>query len=128
MSNQLLILMILFPIKHFLADFPLQSVYMLGKAKKGLAWILPLSTHCFVHAILSLIIIFLIKPKLFWLVGVEFVAHFVIDRVKVNQKLPLGPWDPTVKGKYVSKYYFDLGLDQLAHQLTYVLMIYVIMQ
>lgn len=127
MNNQLLVMMILFPIKHFLADFPLQNLYMLGKAKQGLAWILPLSAHCSVHSALSLCIILLINPRLFWLVGLEFMAHFVIDRIKVCQKLPIGPWSPESKGKYLSKYYFDFGMDQLAHQLTYVAMIYIML-
>lgn len=124
MSKTILVLLVLFHLKHFFADFPLQTVYMLGKGKTRLAWIMPLSAHCAVHAGLSLMIILFVNPSLFWLAGFEFGAHFVIDRLKVLYKLPQGQWEWPDKGKYLAKYYTAFGLDQLAHQLCYVVMAY----
>jgi hypothetical protein len=107
-------------IKHFLADFVWQTPYMLGKGKKGTAWIMPLSAHCLVHAGLSALIIAVFNPAMIWLAGLEFVAHFVIDRIKATYKLPEGQWAPEMKGKYLNKHYVALGADQLAHALTYI--------
>jgi hypothetical protein len=128
MNKEILVVLILFQIKHFFSDFPLQSVYMLGKGKTGLAWIMPLSAHCAVHAGLSLLIILFVNPSLFWLVLAEFGAHFVIDRSKCLYKLPQGAWAPEDKGKYLTKYYMAFGLDQLAHQGCYMLMVYFLFQ
>lgn len=128
MSKDILVVLVLFSIKHLLADFPLQTVYMLGKGKTGLAWIMPLSAHCAVHAGLTLPIILFVNPSLFWLVGAEFIAHFVIDRAKVSYKLPQGQWSASDKGKYLSKYYFAFGIDQMAHQICYIVMAYFLFQ
>lgn len=127
MSNQGLILFVLFMLKHFVADFPLQTVYMLGKGKKGLQFVLPLSAHCLVHTVLSGMIISCFRPDLLWLAVAEFFAHFAIDRVKATYRLPPGQWASEEKGRYLSKYYFAFGVDQLAHNLCYGTMIYLIM-
>lgn len=124
MNRSILILFILFHLKHFLCDFPLQTTYMLGKGKQGLQWILPLGTHCLVHVAFSMAIIVIFKPEYLWLSWAEFCAHFLIDRIKVLYRLPKGVWKDDEKGRYLSKYYQAFGLDQMAHQLTYVLMIY----
>lgn len=118
------LLMALFLIKHFACDFPLQTVYHLGKSKPGLAFVLPLASHCSVHMMASFMIIVCFRPSMAWLAVAEFFAHFVIDRCKSVYKLPQGQWASEDKGKYLSKYYFAFGLDQLAHGLTYVAMIY----
>ncbi len=120
------ILETLFFTKHLLADFIFQTVYMLGKSKSGTAWIMPLSAHCAVHAGMSLGIILMFSPQHFWLAGVEFVAHFIIDRIKATYKLPAGVWAPEEKGKYLSMYYMAFGIDQYFHALTYISMIAVI--
>lgn len=125
MNNQILLLMTAFLLKHFFADFPLQTVYMLGKGKKGLEWIMPLAAHCLVHALFTAIIITIYDYDFVWLAGLEFVIHFIVDRVKATQRLPQGPWNDQERGKLLSKYYFFFGLDQLAHGLTYIGLIYI---
>lgn len=125
MTKEILVVLILFQLKHFFADFPLQNFFMIsGKGKTGLAWIMPLSAHCAVHAGLSLSIILFVNPSLFWLIIGEFVAHFLIDRSKCLYKLPQGAWAPDEKGKYLSKYYMAFGLDQMAHQICYMIIVY----
>jgi hypothetical protein len=128
MSNSMLVLLALFQIKHLLADYVWQTPYMLGKGKKGIEWILPLGAHCLVHSVLSAMIIVCFRPEMVWLVVVEFFAHFLIDRVKATYKLPAGQWANEEKGKYLGKYYFAFGMDQMAHHLTYIGMVYVLTQ
>jgi hypothetical protein len=126
MSNEMLILLVLFQLKHFIADFPLQTVFMLGKGKPGLQFILPLGAHCTVHMVLSAMIIACVRPDLICLAVAEFFAHFLIDRVKATYKLPQGQWANEDKGKYLGKYYFAFGVDQMAHQICYIVMVYAI--
>jgi hypothetical protein len=125
MSNQTLLILILFQLKHFLGDFPLQTFYMLGKGKPGLAFVLPLGAHCTVHMVLSGMIIACFKSEYLWLCVLEFIAHFVIDRIKATYKLPTGQWANEEKGKYLSKYYFAFGLDQMSHNVCYLIMAYI---
>ena len=124
MSTTLIVILVLLHVKHFLADFPLQNLYMLGKAKRGIDWILPLGAHCAVHATLSALIILAYKPQMVGLVVAEFFAHFVIDRLKCLYRLPHGTWAPEFRGKYLAKYYTAFGVDQLFHQLCYITMAY----
>lgn len=44
-----LLLVVAFKIKHFVADYPLQTPYMLGKFKAR-GWVRPLAAHAGVHA------------------------------------------------------------------------------
>lgn len=123
--NQYL-LMTLFQLKHYACDFPLQTVYMLGKGKKGTEWILPLVAHAGMHTLFTLAIILVYNPSCAWVALVDFALHFVIDRIKATYKLKEGAWEPHEKGKLLAKYYAAFGKDQMAHQLTYILIIYLI--
>jgi hypothetical protein len=110
-----LTIVVLLLTKHFIADFPLQNQYMLGKAKSE-GWQLPLFAHCAVHMILTLAVLGFVCPRLWWLAIVEGAAHFVIDRIKAA---------PTLGGRWnISQWQFwsALGLDQYAHQMCYVAM------
>lgn len=54
-------LLVVYQIKHFLADYPLQGSYMLGKFKGGLGWILPLAAHTLVHGLFTFAIVIVYK-------------------------------------------------------------------
>ncbi len=89
--NLLFILLIIYQIKHFLADYPLQNAYMLGKFKGGKDWILPLLAHVSVHGLFTLAIVLCVNPSLWWLSLVDFGIHFVMDRIKASPNL-MGRW------------------------------------
>lgn len=108
-----LALMAAFLIKHFVADFVLQSQYMLNKGRLA-GWAAPLAAHCGVHAAFTLLILLVVSPSLWWLALVDGIAHSVIDRVKAH---------PSLGGRWRFPAYFfwvALGADQLAHGLCYV--------
>jgi hypothetical protein len=114
-------LLIVFQFKHFFADFPLQRQYMLNKFRPGWDFILPLTIHCGVHALLTTVIAVLINPSLWWLAFVDFAIHFTMDRLKSGPRY-LGRYnDPTR-----SSYWMALGFDQMIHHLTDYLIIYLI--
>lgn len=110
-------------VKHNIADFYLQTPYMLGKGKSGTAWIMPLTAHCLVHIVFTLGIFLLYRPHLaVAFAALEFVIHFIVDRIKAIYKAgPEGPWG-SEKGTYLNKYYRAFGDDQMVHGLTYILL------
>lgn len=144
-------LLILFQVKHFLADYPFQNAYMLGKFKGGKDWILPLAAHCGVHALFTLGICAVINYQLWWLALVDFALHFVMDRVKASPNL-LGKYKTVTAAEYKdliqiangvtvaymttdearaklkgnTYFWHALGLDQMIHHLTDLLIVYIL--
>lgn len=112
-------LLILFQLKHFVADYPLQNRYMLGKFKET-GWIKPLAAHCSVHAAMTFgIAMFFVSPVIAAALALlDFAFHFAMDRIKASPKM-LGRFthiDP--------KFWWSLGVDQMFHHLTHYLIIY----
>ena len=83
-----LILLFIYQIKHFVADFPLQTKFMLGKFKAD-GWIIPLSAHCAVHAVFTILIsscfVSLIAALALGLF--DFIVHFIMDRIKASPQM-----------------------------------------
>lgn len=127
-SNHMdLFMMLAFIIKHYFADFPLQTPYMLKKGAGGFEWILPLLAHSWVHGIFSAVILIGFGQTHFvWLAALELAIHFIIDRIKATYKLPEGKWEGAQKYENLGKYYRAFGKDQLAHYITYVVMLLVV--
>lgn len=126
MSNEkiLVLVFVAFFVKHYICDFPLQTPYMLRKGKSGTEWIVPLLSHALMHASFTAVILLIWKPQFVVLAVLDLSLHFVIDRIKATYKLPEGQWKPEEKGIYLTKYYAAFGKDQLAHYLTYALLVY----
>lgn len=108
-------LFLLFQIKHFFVDFPLQVPYhYLNKGKflhpGGLA-------HAGLHgATTAAITAVYTTPTFGMFLGVlDFVIHYFIDyfKVNINKKYGLTP----TNSEY---YWWLLGIDQFLHQLTYI--------
>lgn len=84
------ILLVIFQIKHFVADFPLQGAYMLGKFKGGKAWIAPLAAHAGVHMTFTTMIALGARVGFFVAVMcglLDFVIHFTVDRIKASPEM-----------------------------------------
>lgn len=117
---ELLILLALLQIKHFVADFVIQT-YM-QTVKKGV-WLDPIGiSHSIEHAYCSLIVLLTFSiwwtislPLILLVVLVEGVLHYIIDytKVKFGNKNMTSP-----------SFWSQFGLDQLLHQLTYLGMVY----
>ena len=120
---EIVYLFILFFIKHFLADYPFQTEYMLRKSSPIYGWKIPLATHCLVHAgltyavllsVVSLGMFHITWGAILGLVLLEFILHFIIDAWKAR----LCTSKPTETAFWVA-----LGTDQLFHYLTYALIV-----
>jgi uncharacterized membrane protein len=126
-----MLLLVLFQLKHFICDYPLQGTYMLGKFKEE-GWQIPLFCHAAVHYLGTFTVIMLYDwltftdlsdtaPGAMLLALVDLVVHFGVDRLKASPKL-LGRWPTT------SRYFWwALGFDQMLHHLTHYAIIWVVL-
>jgi hypothetical protein len=117
---------LLFQVKHFIADFLLQTKYQyLNKGKflhAGGLW------HASIHGAWTFLILYHFADlKLLILLSLfDFVSHYLIDYSKVNLTKKY-KWSFVKDGKLVitsNNFFIALGVDQLLHQLTYCLILY----
>lgn len=104
--------MVAMAVKHFLADFVLQtSSVARGKAAEH-NWLGCLSLHAGLHAAGTLVVALVFAAVTWWVAPVEFVVHAAIDRGKVllSRTLDL---DIRAPG-----FWWLFGFDQLLHGLT----------
>ena len=144
--SKIFLILVVFQFKHFLADYRFQGPYMLQKFLPGWDFFWPLVAHCGVHSAFTLIIVMSVNPSLGWLAGVDFVAHFLMDRIKAGPKylgrfkalsardfqktmrfknnmarigVPLRPHGvAATKLKHNTLFWWSLGFDQMVHHLT----------
>jgi hypothetical protein len=127
------VLLVLFQLKHFFADYPLQTKYMLGKFK-DFGWEKPLLAHVGVHALFTfLITCYFGVFHAVCFAGIDATIHFVMDRFKADRRY-LGRFKslteetaPTAtKEQWRSNNYFwwSLGFDQMIHHLTHYFIIF----
>ena len=124
MTHEILILLVIFQIKHFICDYPLQTQYMLGKMQ-AIGWIKPLAAHSAVHAWFTFLILLLVRPSnifLYLLLPIaDFILHFCVDRLKAS---------PSLGGKFKPEqpyFWWALGVDQMAHHIINYVFIYIIL-
>lgn len=104
--------------KHFLADFVLQTPYMLQSRSTyghpgGIL-------HGLVHGLGSALVFLCVPVTLVWLLALilcETVVHYHIDwlKDKISNKMK---WAPENRDFWIAH-----GLDQLLHQATYIAMV-----
>lgn len=136
--NSIFVLLIVFQLKHFIADYPLQGKYMLKKFASGTEWILPLLAHTGVHAVMTFAIALVFGASLSLSVLVTLLdmsLHFLMDRIKASPDM-LGRFKPLTAETYFNStdkqkrsnvlFWWSLGLDQGVHHLTHYLIIYLL--
>ncbi len=114
---EILALLILFQLKHYYADFVIQT-YM-QTVKKGV-WLHPCGiSHSLDHVWTTLLVLLVFSmihsisaTTILFIGAVEGIIHYVIDFTKVKY----GNKDMT---KPI--FWNQFGLDQVAHQITYIL-------
>ena len=119
MTSTVFILLVLFGIKHFVADFAMQYSYMIRD--KGIYGATGGLHHAGTHACWTFLILvpFMRSPEQLLILSlVDFVIHYHVDYFKQQLNKGLTPAD--------DRFWVWLGLDQALHYLTYVGIIYVI--
>ena len=130
MTIQLVLtLFVAFQVKHFVADYPLQGRFMLGKFRQDWGFVLPLLAHVGVHAVGTfLIVCWFGIAQAVCLAIFDAIIHFLMDRVKASKrylgrfKLLTADTAPTASpAQWRSNTFFwwSLGLDQAVHHFTH---------
>lgn len=103
-----------FLIKHFLADFILQTDWMAAGKDRREGWVLPLAAHAGIHGAATATLFLAVSPPLVWLGLADAVVHGTIDRLKslATRRADLTPERTT--------FWWLLGADQTLHHLTHI--------
>lgn len=120
---EIILLIFLLQIKHWYADFKIQTYVQ--TVKKGI-WLDPIGlSHTFDHIVCTLIVLLIfcfvhpIAPLIIVTVAViEGITHYLIDYVKVKYGC---------KDNTKPLFWNQFGLDQLAHQACYLIMAWYIL-
>lgn len=109
-------LMLLFQLKHWYVDFWIQTYQQ--TVGKGIYGDLIGVSHTLEHVIGTIIILLVfsifvpVSPYAIAIVAVlDFIIHYHVDYVKMHYG---------TKDNRTTRYWREFGLDQLAHQLTYI--------
>jgi hypothetical protein len=121
-SQTVLLLIIIFAIKHFIVDFIAQTKWQY--TNKHILFHLGGIFHSWLHGITTLIILdaFHFRIPIYILFNIaitEWVIHYFIDYFKMNIALYFN-W----KCNESYKFWWLLGFDQLLHYLTYCGIVY----
>ena len=127
-------LLLLFQLKHFLGDFPLQGRYMLGKFRPGWDFVLPLLAHVGVHAAGTFLLAcsFGVRQAL-GLALFDATVHFAMDRLKAGKKYlgrfraltpETAPFASAAQWRSNHFFWWTVGLDQGVHHLTHYAIIF----
>lgn len=110
-------------LKHYVADYFLQPGWMLGG--KGDIRRLGGYAHAGLHAVLTLIVLLLCRTPIslaLALCAAEFVLHYGLDYAKIHYSR-----DAHID-RAPRRFWVLHGVDQLAHQLTYTLLIFLVLR
>jgi len=110
MSDNILYLLIAFQVKHLLCDYFLQ--FPRHFTVKGTYGKWGGIEHALIHALGTLLLLNPIAAL------IDFVVHYHIDWAKMKLGAVKG-WKPDN-----NKFWWALGVDQFAHHITYILLIY----
>ena len=104
--------MVIFAVKHVIADFILQTSWMATGKDAKTGWALPLLVHCAIHGALAIAILLALAPR-FWFLGLaDFVLHIIIDRAK---GFCVSTFNVTMDHQW---FWWLIGIDQALHHLT----------
>lgn len=122
MIATIFLLLVIFQLKHLVADYFLQGKYMLGKFRPGWDFLGPLLAHVGVHGAFTLAIALAFGAG--WLAPLlalgDMAVHFTMDRIKAGPKY-LGRFKPDQK-----QFWWSLGVDQSIHHLTHYWLIWML--
>ena len=107
-----LLLTVAFTVKHYLADFVLQTNWIAHGKDRPNRWLAPLLAHGGFHAGLTLLIVLAVAPALWWLAAADLAIHLAVDRGKTLVGR-WGGWD--IRNP---RFWWLFGFDQLLHQIT----------
>lgn len=115
MLKLIMIMWLLFIIKHFVVDFPMQGPFQYKN--KGTYGHPGGILHAGNHAAGTLLVLALCGVSVMLAIALsvlDFVVHYHVDWAKMNINAKKG-WGPTTH----EQFWVLLGIDQMAHMMTY---------
>ena len=110
-------LMLVFELKHYLADFVLQTNWIARGKDCTIGWQRPLAVHAGLHGLGTLCIALVAAPSFWWLAPLDMLVHGSIDRgkavISLRKRFPITD----------ARFWWLLGFDQLLHQVTNILLV-----
>lgn len=104
--------MLAMAVKHYVADFVLQTDWMARGKERHDGWLAPLAAHAGTHALGTLLVALVFRPTLWWLALCDFPIHACIDKAKTSvshrTRWPIAD----------VRFWWLMGFDQLLHQVT----------
>jgi len=113
--HALIAVLVILECKHFICDYPLQSLYQLRN--KGIYFHPGGLLHAGLHAIATPLAFLVALPSVglgITIVVGEFLLHYHIDWGK-EQLVRRRAWNPAQ-----NQFWWTMGADQLLHHLTYI--------
>ena len=101
---------LLFRLKHFMADYLLQTSWMARGKEREEGWAAALFAHAGVHAIGTTAIAAAFAPSLIFLGAVDLIVHAGIDKTKAS----IRRYQPNQPA-----FWWAHGIDQEAHHVTH---------
>jgi hypothetical protein len=109
----LVLLLVAFELKQFIADFLLQSERTIAGKEHEHDWHAPLLAHAAAHGAITFVICLAFAPAFWWLGVVDLLLHAGIDRAKVLAVRVLG-------AKQGDRLWWKIfGADQAMHHLSH---------
>lgn len=109
------LMMMIFQVKHFLADYILQFEFMYKKKGAAEGWFMPLFAHAAIHGVITAYIVYFFAPSVaFFALVFDVLTHMVIDRWKATRSA----------GIEESKFWYYLGADQALHHMVGIFIIF----
>ncbi len=118
--NTLLLVFLLLQVKHLIIDWIMQPQWMWSKKHIYGHW--GGLTHAGFNALGTAAVIAPFFGHFFLVFIVDFLLHYHIDWAKMNLNKYTG-WGANTHPQF----WWLLGLDQFAHQATYILLLYMVM-
>ena len=120
----MILLLILLNIAHFLGDYTHLSTAEMLQAKRIGSPLFPIFLHAITHTVLFGIVLWYFTDTItrFICLGIELISHFAIDVLKGK----LNVWFPSLSNPANKFHWYVFGLDQFAHQLIIILIVYLI--
>jgi Protein of unknown function (DUF3307) len=120
MDHTFFVVLTLLLVKHFLCDFPFQKAWMYQN--KGVYFHLGGLTHAALHGVFTFFVFFFFSPAAAFFSAalglLDFFIHYHIDWAKVKLA---AHWHLDASTSY---FWWLLGLDQLLHQITYLVLLH----
>ena len=131
MEFETLILLLIFQVKHYIADYPLQfsSMYENKENKEG--WIEPLFLHSLTHAGMTYLIVSVYMS--FFTYSEELTVGYLVFVVLIASAFDMSTHFVTAmwraakrKGPNTKSFWINLGIDQMVHRVAGVIIVFYI--